>query len=162
VRWDEFAEACPELAIRTQERFSQDEVVMLGTVRKDGWPRVSPVEPDFAAGHLFLGMMWRSRKAHDLRRDSRCVVHSVPTNRMNPGGDIKLYGRAVEVQEPELRRAYRAAIAARIDWAPDEPQYHLYSIDVDTAAHVRFDEGVVETLRWTPAGGLVKEARPSA
>jgi hypothetical protein len=57
MRWDEFAEACPEIAALAQRRFAKDEVVMVGTLRKDGSPRISPVEPELAAGHLFLGMM---------------------------------------------------------------------------------------------------------
>jgi hypothetical protein len=63
---------------------------MVGTLRKDGWPRISPCEVDFAAGHLFLGMMWRSAKALDLSRDSRVVVHSVTCNREGSDGDVKL------------------------------------------------------------------------
>jgi len=162
MRWDEFAEACPEIAMLAQRRFAKDEVVMVGTLRKDGWPRISPVEPELAAGHLFLGMMWRSTKALDLLRDPRCVVHSVPTDRMNPGGDLKLHGRAVETQNPQLRQAFREAIKARIDWAPDEPSYPLFSLEIEAAAYVRFDERAWECWRWTPSGGLRKEVRPNA
>ena len=49
-----------------EERFRKDELVMLGTLRADGSPRISPCELDVAEGHLFLGMMWRSKKALDL------------------------------------------------------------------------------------------------
>ena len=31
--WDAFEAACPELASRASERFSKDELVMLGTLR---------------------------------------------------------------------------------------------------------------------------------
>ena len=37
-------------------------------------------------------MMCQSRKARDLLRDPRCVVHSAPNGRMNPEGDVKLRG----------------------------------------------------------------------
>lgn len=161
VQWDGFAKACPELAARAKERFAKDEVVVVGTLRKDGSPRISPVEPDFARGHLFLGMMWQSKKALDLLRDPRCAVHSVPTDRLNPGGDVKLSGLAVDVQDSELREAFRDAIRARIDWAPDEPNYHLFSIDIQAAAYVRFDEQIRESWRWTPGDGLRKEVRPN-
>ena len=161
MNWEEFAEACPEIATRAEERFATDEVVMLGTIRSDGRPRISPVEPDIAAGHLLLGMMWQSRKALDLLRDPRCTVHSVPSDRTNPAGDVKLHGRAVDVQDPALRRAYREAIRVRIDWAPDEPDYHLFSIVVETAAYVRFDDDAFECWHWTPAGGLRKDIRPN-
>jgi len=58
VRWEEFAEACPQIADRAAERFRRQELCMLGTVRADGSPRISPCELDFAEGHLLLGMMW--------------------------------------------------------------------------------------------------------
>ena len=90
---------------------------MLGTLRSDGSPRISPCELDIAEGHLFFGMMWRSKKALDLLRDPRCVVHSVTCDRMGTDGDLKLYGRMIDVHEPALRQAYQAAIKARIDWA---------------------------------------------
>ncbi len=161
MRWDEFGEACPEIAAIARKRFTKDEVVMVGTIRTDGSPRVSPVEPDFAGGHLLLGMMWRSKKALDLLRDPRCVVHSTPSDRMNPGGDVKLYGTADDVQEPGLRQRYRDAIRARIDWAPEEPTYHLFALDIEAAAYVRFEEAIWESWRWTPAAGLRKDVRPN-
>jgi len=153
VRWDAFEEACPEIATLARERFARDELVMLGTLRADGSARVSPCEIDFAAGRLFLGMMWRSKKALDLLRDPRVAVHSVPSDRMNPGGDVKLYGRVVDERDPEVRAAFREAILARIDWAPDEPEYHLFSLDVETAGYTVFG-GTSYALAWDPLRGL--------
>ena len=125
---------------------------MLGTLRADGSPRISPCELDLAEGHLILGMMWRSRKAQDLLRDPRCVLHTCTSDRMGTEGDAKLYGRAVDVQDPELRRAYRAAVKARIDWAPEEPNFHAFSVDVESAAFITFAEPKA-VLTWDPEGG---------
>ncbi len=52
-------------------------LTLVGTLRHDGWPRISPVEALVWNGQLYLGMMWRSLKARDLLRDPRCVVHTV-------------------------------------------------------------------------------------
>jgi len=153
VRWSEFAAACPEIAALAEERLRSDELVLVGTIREDGSPRISPNEVDLAAGELFFGMMWQSRKARDLARDPRCVLHSVPSDRINPGGDVKLYGRAVEVRDPDLRRVYREAIKARIDWQPEEPNYHCFVLDVERAAFVVFGERR-EVLAWDRARGL--------
>ncbi|MGH2682982.1 MAG: pyridoxamine 5'-phosphate oxidase family protein [Actinomycetota bacterium] len=154
MRWDEFEEQCPEIAKTARDRFAHDELVMLGTLRKDGSPRISPCELDLTAGHLFLGMMWRSPKALDLKRDPRIVVHSVTCNREGTEGDVKLYGRAVDVTDGELRAAYREAIRNRIDWAPDEGTYHLFSLDVGGAAHVIFGGGEERVTVWHPETGL--------
>jgi hypothetical protein len=58
---------------RARARLVRDQLVMVGTLRKDGWPRISPCQVDIAAGHLLLGMMWRPAKALDLARDPRVV-----------------------------------------------------------------------------------------
>jgi hypothetical protein len=153
VQWVEFEHACSQIALLARERFAEDELVMLGTLRSDGSPRISPCEIDIVEGHLFLGMMWRSQKALDLLRDPRCVVHSITRDRMGTEGDLKLYGRMTDVQEPELRRAYREALKARTDWEPDEPEFHLFSLDVESAGYAIFGEGR-HALAWTPADGL--------
>jgi hypothetical protein len=153
MRWSEFAAACPELATLGEERFGRHELMLLGTLRKNGWPRISPVELDFVDGELLVGMMWRSPKALDLLRDPRFVAHSVVTNRSGEEGDFKLYGRARDVEDPERRAAYRAAIKARIDWEPAEPSYHLFALDVESAGFVVFGEERY-SLAWDPVRGL--------
>jgi Pyridoxamine 5'-phosphate oxidase len=152
VRWDAFAEACPEIAGRALERFARQELCMLGTLRADGSPRISPCELDVAEGHLILGMMWRSRKALDLQRDPRCVVHTCTTDRMGTEGDVKLYGRAEEIRDPPLREAYREAVRARIDWAPEEPNFHAFSLDVGSAGFITFAEPKL-VLSWDAERG---------
>jgi len=114
---------------------------------------VSPNECDLAEGRLFVSMMWRSRKALDLLRDPRIVVHSVTTNNDGTDGDVKIYGRAVDERDPELRAAFREAIRRRIDWAPDEPEYHCFSIDVRSAGYIRFGDRA-EALTWDAERGL--------
>ena len=153
IRWSEFTAACPELATLGEERFRTRELCLIGTLRKNGWPRISPVEPEFVDRDLMLGMMWRSPKALDLLRDPRIVLHSVVSNRSGEEGDFKLYGRAVDVQDPERRAAYRATIKARIDWEPAEPNFHLFAIDVDSAGFVTFGDPRYG-LAWDPERGL--------
>jgi hypothetical protein len=159
VRWDGFERACPELADLARERLARDQLVMLGTIRRDGSPRVSPCECDFAAGRLFVSMMWRSMKALDLLRDPRIVVHSVTSNKDGTDGDVKIYGRAVDERDPEVREAFRAAIKARIDWAPDEPDYHCFSVDVRSAGYLRFGDAA-QALAWDERRGLRRLAPP--
>ena len=53
----------------------------------------------------------------------------------------------------DRRARYRATIKARIDWEPDEPNYHLFAIDVDSAGFVIFGKGGYG-LAWSPADGL--------
>jgi hypothetical protein len=152
VRWEAFEQACPEIGEIARERFTRDQLVMLGTLRRDGSPRVSPCECDFGAGRLFISMMWRSRKALDLLRDPRIVVHSVTSNKEGTDGDVKVYGRAVDEHDPEVRAKFREAIRTRIDWAPEEPNYHCFSVDVIGGGFVRFGDRA-QALAWDEERG---------
>ena len=158
--WDEFAAAAPELAAAGAERFEHTGLALVGTLRKDGWPRISPVEPYIVGGDLMLGMMWRSRKALDLLRDPRVVVHSATSSREGTDGDFKLYGRAVDVQDPETRRQYADAVEAKIHWRPQDP-YHLFSVEIESAAFVVFGAKRFG-LRWNAHRGLDRWAIPGA
>ena len=156
MRWGEFAAACPELARLGEGRLRSRELCLVGTLRRNGWPRISPVEPEFVGDELMLGMMWRSPKALDLLRDPRIVVHSTLTDRHDLSGDFKLYGRGLAVEDESRREAHRAAIRARIDWDPPEP-YHVFAVDIASAGFVTFAEprfGLAwdagrELRRWT-------------
>jgi hypothetical protein len=155
VRWDDFERACPELATVARERFEADELALVGTLSRDGWPRISPVEPYLAAGELLLGMIWRSRKALDLLRDPRVVVHTVTRDRRGTEGDLKLYGRARDVGDAGIRAAYCDATDARLGWRP-AGSFHCFAVDIGRAGLVRFGDHGQLTRVWTPAGGLVE------
>ena len=104
--WAEFASAEPALASRVQERFGIRKHKTLATLRKDGSPRISGIEVEFANGELFLGMMPDSLKLRDLERDPRLALHS-PTDDPPAGdprgwaGEAKLTGYAHEVDFPD-------------------------------------------------------------
>ena len=131
--WEDFKGQAQELAALGEERFERTGLVLLGTLRKDGWPRISPVEPLIAHGRLYLGMMWQSRKALDLLRDPRCTVHSTISDRHRTEGEFKLYGRAVEVRDLAERARFADALLEKIGFRPEEPEYHLFSVDIQSA-----------------------------
>ena len=158
MNWDEFADEAPELAALGLERFEKTGVCLIGTLRKDGSPRISPIEPFIVRGELMLGMMWQSRKALDLVRDPRIVVHSAVSNRDGAEGDFKLYGRVRDVPDPALRTAYGDTLFAKIDWRPEEP-YHLFAVDVEQAGFIAFGDQQ-RAMRWTPRGGEERIKHP--
>ena len=143
MNWEEFALSTPCLAKRGQERIERSGLILLGTLRKNGWPRISPVEALIVDGHLYLGMMWQSRKAVDLLRDSRCTVNSVVSARDGSEGEFKLYGHAVDIRDLILRERYADALYERIGWRPEAPEFHLFSIDIQSASF-----SVIENGEW--------------
>lgn len=153
MNWAAFEREAPALAATGRGAFDRSGLVLLGTLRRDGWPRISPVEHMFLEGELLLGMMWRSLKARDLLRDARCVVHasvSNPDGRTDP--EFKLYGRVRDIPDPLLRGAYGAEWWARSQWRPSEP-YHLFALDIESAGYVRYDEGEQQYVETWPQGG---------
>ena len=158
MNWGEFKEAAPEMAQLGEERFERSGLILLGSVRADGSPRISPVEPLIVDGEFLLGMIWQSRKALDLLRDPRCLVHSTVSDRSGEEGEFKLRGRALDVQDAEMRERYCAGLFEKIGWRPQEP-YHLFSVDIESAAFVAYEESSGEqSLKvWRP--GRYNEAR---
>ena len=110
MNWQEFPQQDPESAALGQERLERHGLVMVATLLKNGWPRISPVEPLFFNAQLYLGMMWRSQKALDLLRDPRCCVHNAVSDRMATDGEFKVYGRALDITNPEERQEYLKAL----------------------------------------------------
>src|SRR5437870_2394719 len=51
----------------------------MATLRRDGSPRISGTEVQFAGEHLEIGSMPRAVKARDLLRDPRVAIHG-PTH----------------------------------------------------------------------------------
>jgi hypothetical protein len=152
VKWAEFQASAPELAELGLEGFREQNLCLIGTLRADGWPRISPTEVYFVDGELMLGMMRDSRKSHDLERDPRITVMTPQCDREAKRGDFKIYGRVREVNDPQARERYGQTIYAAISWRPEEP-YPLYSVDVETASYISFGENR-RLLRWSPDRGL--------
>jgi hypothetical protein len=149
--WEEFREADREFAAIADARLEADGLVLVGTLRANGWPRISPVEPLVVDGDLLLGMMWRSRKAVDLLRDPRCVVHSIVSDKAGTEGDVKVYGRALPVEDPLRRERYCAALEEAIGWRP-EGDFHLFSIDVTEVGYFVASGGEHHSRTWSASG----------
>jgi hypothetical protein len=149
LSWAQFAHEEPRIATYALERFEATGLCLVATLRANGFPRVSPVEPLIHAGELYLGMMWRSRKAIDLQRDPRCAVNSTVADREGTEGEVKLYGEAREVTEPTEREAYCEALHAAIGWRPESDEFHLFALRIAEAAYLRFGEDGQTTLRYS-------------
>ena len=156
--WNDVSLVAPAFAAAVQTLFDAHEHKTMATLRKDGSPRISGIEADFVDGELWLGAMWQSRKALDLRRDSRFALHSATADAGEAWrGDAKIAGRAEEVVDPERKRAVQSASGGE---APSEP-FHLFRADVTEVVLVRVGEPpdhlVVES--WHEGRGLRRVER---
>ncbi len=155
MNWDDFATAAPELARLALDRFKATELVMIGTLRKNGFPRISPVEWSIWDGEFVTGGMYRSKKCLDLLRDPRCVIHSTTTNKNGEEGDVKLYGRAIPLAQERLA-PYWDYIFATTGWRADGPA-HIFTIDFESGGYLRFGDGKMRMLTW-PGGTWTETA----
>jgi hypothetical protein len=159
VRWSEMEEAQPRLGELSRERLIGPGVVLVGTVRRDGTPRISPVEPYLLDGELWLSMLWQSTKARDLLRDPRILVHSVITGRDGTEGEVKLRGTARAEEDLAVQRRYADAVTADLGWNPQPGRFHLFAVDIGEVVLIRYDpdgRGDQHVARWPPGREFIR------
>jgi hypothetical protein len=161
VRWAEFEAAAPELAALGRERIERFGFVFLGTIRKDGGPRINPVEAHFVGDELTHALMRGSVKARDLLRDPRAYLHTpvLDWERGTPG-EFKLRARAIPIEDASLRNAIADAVERRGGYRPPD-DWHFFTIDVESAAFHDYleEEDVHRFDRWTPRRGYESAKR---
>ena len=155
--WRDVELGAPEIARQGVARLHAARVALLGTLRRDGSPRISPIEPFIAGGQLLIGAMAWSAKAGDLRRDPRYVLHSAVTSPDSGEGELKLNGPAAEAG-PDLRAT--AADAWWLARAPDKAA--VFILHIRQAIFVDWDinRGLMTVHRWSPASGYAVASRP--
>ena len=93
------------------ERLASSRNYWIGTVDEDRRPRAAPVWGVWVDDALVFGSNPRSRKARNLARDPRVVVH------LESGDEVVILEG--EVEPAETTDAIAAAFAAKYDWKPE-------------------------------------------
>jgi hypothetical protein len=90
--------------------------------------------------------------------DDRVLVHSIVTRPDGDEGEIKIRGRAVPVDDPELRLRYCNAVQS-LGWRPVEPYFHLFVVDTADATCIRYAKsGDQHVARWPACVEFVRRA----
>lgn len=156
--WTTFETEAPDLAKRVQLRFEATGLAFLASLRKDGSPRISAVEPLIAAGDVWIGMMEGSLKAADLTRDGRFALHAASVDKNVAEGDAKLAGVAVPVS-PEDRVRFVDAMKAINGWIP-EGEFPLFRTELTEVSFLKPEGGdhlLIEI--WKPGQGVRRVER---
>jgi len=148
--WEDVRAEAPELAEAVQARFAAHRHAVLGTLRRDGGPRLSGTETTFKDGELWLGSMDPARKVDDLRRDPRLALHSATADPELVGGDAKIIGRAEEIID-------EAARAAVVEGSPGA--FVLFRVDVTAVATVEVADERLVITSWHEGRGVSKVDR---
>jgi hypothetical protein len=105
----------------------------LGTVRRDGGPRIHPICPVIVGGGLYA-YIGASPKRADLLRDARYALHTFPARDVDD--EFFLTGRAARVDEPDARALVSAAIAAQgTSHGADDV---LFEFGIEHAMHAKY------------------------
>jgi len=151
LSWADFRAAEPDFSDAVRARFTRFRHHVLGTLRADGSPRLTGLEGDFRADELWLGMMYGSRKALDLRRDPRFSLHANPgPGAEMEGGDVRVSGRAVEVTDEDGLARY----AAGSPEGADPGRFHLFRAELTEAVRVRVEDPYLVFEIWHPGKRL--------
>ncbi|MGH2757516.1 MAG: pyridoxamine 5'-phosphate oxidase family protein [Actinomycetota bacterium] len=152
--WSEVESEVPELAAFARGFFDAHVHKTLATLRRDGSPRISGTEANFAPEGLWFGSMWQATKALDLQRDPRFALHSGSVDPPEWTGDAKVGGRAEEITDPDLKAAITGSSV------PPGP-FHLFRCDVTELVVVSLadskDHIIVEA--WHAGRGYTRRER---
>lgn len=161
ARWAELEAEAPLIAERGRELLERFRFVYIGTLRRDGTPRISAVEARLVLGELIMSMIPGTLKARDLLRDPRLSVNVPLAHPDDPNEGLKLRGRAVLVADPELKDAAADAIEATSGWRP-KPDWDFFAVDLEDAASIAWKGGLMRMIRWTRARGVEEVERAVA
>jgi hypothetical protein len=150
MRWVDFEREQPRLAELGRKKLAGPGVVLVATIRRDGSPRLSPIEPLLWHRGLWLSMGWGSQKARDLGRDDRVLVHSIVTSRDGTDGEFKVRGRAVLEENPRVQEEFAHTVVEELGWRPEVGKFHLFWVDVEDVTFIRWDNATNDQFvaRW--------------
>src|SRR6478672_4349088 len=120
--WSEFSRAAPRIAeIFRRRHAATGSLCMLGTIRPDGFPRISPMEPRFFEDQLWIGGM----------PDTANVDTWVSE------GDAKVWGTVEDVHDEDLHLRYADALFTETGFDLRGQVFdHLFRADLVGAASV--------------------------
>jgi hypothetical protein len=150
--WTEFAEGAPRIStIFARRHAATGNLCLLATLRSDGFPRISPMEPRVFEGQLWIMGMPGTTKFRDLARDPRFCLHTATIDTEVSDGDAKLWGVANDVRDEALHQRFATALF-------DETGFDLrgqvfdrfYAADLTGASSVEVGGGHMDVTIWRP------------
>ena len=153
--WSEFTREAPQIAevFRRRHRATGN-LCMLATLRSDGYPRISPVEPMIFEEKLVIVGMPGTTKFQDLARDPRCCIHTATTDTMVSDGDAKLFVEVVDDPDTALHARFAQHLFedSGMDLR-DQPFDHFFVADLTSASSVEVGDNTLKITIWKPGEG---------
>jgi hypothetical protein len=149
--WEDFAAAAPHIATIFERRHrATGNLCMLATLRSDGFPRISPMEPRIFEGELWLVGMPHTTKFADLGRDARFSLHTSTVDTHVSDGDAKLWGTVRDVPDKALHRRWAQALFAESGFDLRDTEFDtFYAADILGASSVEVIDDHLDITVWT-------------
>ncbi|HEY8300418.1 MAG TPA: pyridoxamine 5'-phosphate oxidase family protein [Jatrophihabitans sp.] len=157
--WDEFAAAAPHIAeVFLRRHRATGNLCLLATLRRDGAPRISPMEPSIFEGQLLLVGMPDTTKFRDLLHDPRFSLHTATVDTQVGDGDAKLSGTVRDARGEQLHQRFVANLYEESGMdLRGETFPHFFAADITEASTVEIVDGHLDITVWT--GGAERVVR---
>jgi hypothetical protein len=150
--WKEFTEQAPRTAaVFTRRHTATGNLCLLATLRLDGYPRISPIEPRRFEDHLVIAGMPNTTKFRDLGRDPRFCLHTATVDPYVGDGDAKLWGVVDDIRDRALHQRFAAALFEETGMDLRGREFdHFYAADLTGGSAVEMNDGHLEITIWKP------------
>jgi len=148
--WDEFVTAAPSISeIFIRRHAATGNLCLLATLRSDGFPRVSPIEPRMFEGELWVVGMPGTTKFTDLGRDPRFCLHTATVDTQVSDGDAKIWGTVHDVQDPALHERFAEDLFAENGFDLRGQKFApFYAAALTSASAVQVADGHMDVTIW--------------
>ncbi len=153
--WSQFTEEAPNVAALFERRHqATGNLCLLGTLRADGSPRISPIEPMIFDGMLVLAGMPNTRKFDDLARDPRFCLHTATVDTMVSEGDAKLFGTVTDLKDEAVHARFAQKLFDDSGFDIRGQKFdHFYVADLTGASTVETKNDRLDITVWKPGAG---------
>ncbi len=155
VAWQQFSEESLRIGeVFVRRHSATGNLCLLATLRADGYPRISPMEPGILEGHLILVGMPNTLKFRDLARDPRFCLHTATVDPYVGEGDVKLWGEVRNEQDKDLHARFADHLFTETGMDLRGQVFDpFYVADLTGGSSVQFAEGQLTVTIWKPGQG---------
>jgi hypothetical protein len=164
--WTQLSDEAPAITEMAERRLVATGLLMLATLRQDGFPRISPVEPivgdgklNLHDGRLWVGMMPGSTKSRDLQRDARFGLHTATADKNVSDGDVKMWGTAELVTDLDTLARLSDEIYASVGHRFEVGEFDAFDLDLLGASSVEVRGDTMYVTTWKPGAGVRVDER---
>lgn len=155
VAWKDLAEQAPHIAeIFARRHRAAGNLCLLATLRADGSPRISPMEPRILEGQLVMVGMPDTTKFRDLERDPRFCLHTATVDPYVGDGDVKIWAEVRDLQDDEFHERFAQDLFESSGFdVRDEEFDPFYVADITGASSIELEDNQLVITIWKPGEG---------